>query len=415
MAQKGLDPSAGALVPAVMPPPAACRTVTPLGDPKCWSEMMWIKEHGIYEQKEVYAGITSSSTTKELQIAAMQSGWKTHCAVMPCGDDAVECLPANQGCVADAAASVGAWLETQDEAETCQVPKMAVEGRCVCPPHMVSDPVEVCALAHEPQKMTFYMYRAQSDAAYQMENVNMADAAGVMWYLHREVVQSVPRKFNITRVLRYLVTVKNTNAVFQEQATIYANAHVGKQFGPFAAYDNAHCTATGCHDDLKQFGNAVGCQSIDISEYAYNRPLASPLCNPADNPACSSGSWFSLPGPCPLEPMARKTDSCKKEQPGGACDNPDGSSTCTYKTYFAGQVSLDELEGIPNYGTWWKNASGPTGNIEYDVLSDRGKGTTFWDNRNDADAAQRRVESLIRVFANKYSMLPPDLPSPACS
>lgn len=34
----------------------------------------------------------------------------------------------------------------------------------------------------------FYVYRAMGDSSYPLENVNAANAAGVMWYLHNEAV-----------------------------------------------------------------------------------------------------------------------------------------------------------------------------------------------------------------------------------
>merc|ERR1711933_472102 len=79
-----------------------------------------------------------------------------------------------------------------------------------------------------PKEMIFYVYRAQSAANYPLENINAADLAGVMWYLHNEVIPATPRKYHIDRIRRFKITVKNTHEFW--------NAHK-RQFGAFVAYD----------------------------------------------------------------------------------------------------------------------------------------------------------------------------------
>merc|ERR1719210_1076031 len=84
-----------------------------------------------------------------------------------------------------------------------------------------------------PHNMTFYMYRAQSDRDYPFENVNAADLPGVMWYLHNEVVGATPRKYNVTRILRYKVTTMPTRELYRRTHT---------QFAAFVAFDDGKCT-----------------------------------------------------------------------------------------------------------------------------------------------------------------------------
>jgi len=120
-----------------------------------------------------------------------------------------------------------------------------------------------------PELMDFYLYRAQGDDNYPPENINAADLAGVMWYLHNEVVPSTPRKFGVTRILRFRVSVKITDAYFYKYH---------KHFGPFVAFDSGACTAPNCNDIWNNFGFVVGCQNLDrnIANYVRYVPQDKP-------------------------------------------------------------------------------------------------------------------------------------------
>ncbi|CAE8699173.1 unnamed protein product, partial [Polarella glacialis] len=53
--------------------------------------------------------------------------------------------------------------------------------------------------------LSFYMYRAVADGAvFPPVNANTGNLAGVLWYLHNEVVIQAPRKFNISKIVSYL-------------------------------------------------------------------------------------------------------------------------------------------------------------------------------------------------------------------
>lgn len=261
--------------------------------------------------------------------------------------------------------------------------------------------------------MTFYMYRSQGDENYPIENVNMADLAGVMWYLHREVVGSTPRKFKIKRITRYSVTMKITQD--------YYDTHP-KQLGPFVAYDSG--SATGHQDMWKKYGFVVGCQLLDTKLYNYVPPRSmQPSCHPESAFACRTGKWYSLPGPCPDLRYDEKlaNPSCKNEWPGGACPSADvsGEHDCTYFAAPAGEISLNELEGITDYDRFWKskNSKGdllPNGNIEYDHNIDAGVGNHFWDGRHDEANCTKRMEAVTKLFKQKYPDLPETLPEPPC-
>mmetsp|Transcript_84101 Transcript_84101/g.243093 ORF Transcript_84101/g.243093 Transcript_84101/m.243093 type:complete len:690 (+) Transcript_84101:84-2153(+) len=159
------------------------------------------------------------------------------------------------------------------------VPASVVRGKspeslmmCDCPPPQVFDnsgPEPVCRQPTGMSKMTFYVYRAQSDDNYPPENVNAADLAGVMAYLHNEVIGAVPRKFGITRILRYKITMQNTQAFYDA---------FQKQFGPFVAFDAGQCTAPGCAAVFAQYGYNIGCQNLDrylvntVRDYGFEPP-----------------------------------------------------------------------------------------------------------------------------------------------
>jgi len=267
-----------------------------------------------------------------------------------------------------------------------------------CPPPQVKDASGNCVTVTSPLSMTFYMYRSQDHHTYPLENVNMADLAGAMWYLHREVVASVPRKFNVSRILRYMVTMQNT-------APLYQRTH--RQFAPFVAFDSG--SAPGRTAEWERDGFNVGCQHVDEKLYSYFNLDGAP------------GRWYSLPGPCPDERVGSKTPACIAKWPGGACETAmvTGAPDCTYYTEFAGEILLDELEGIENYNTWWvgkdaNNGTIPNGNIEYKYVADRGVGMDFWNFRQNKTACDARMTAVTKQFKRKYPDLPEALPDYPC-
>lgn len=298
----------------------------------------------------------------------------------------------------------------------CTAPRVMMDGHCVCAPGSVlntapTSELDVCIQPQAAQKMTFYMYRAQSDVNYSEVNVNMADLAGVMWYLHNEIVVGIPRKYDVTRILRYKVTMQNTEKFFKKW---------NKQFGPFVAFDSAQCTVSDCNKIWKEWGFVVGCQTTNPQVYNY-RPSKEmmPYCYPPQLPSCDSGTWYSLPGPCPEGDYESKTAECKAHWPGGLCDDPDGSDTCTYKLEPAGEVGLDELEGIHNYQKWWlvKNKLGETVSVrkEWDPVTDKGVGMSFWDDKMNKTRADGRMQAVMALFKKRYPHMPAILPQPACT
>merc|ERR1711879_1000752 len=142
--------------------------------------------------------------------------------------------------------------------------------------------------------MTFYMYRVSDDQAYPLNGVNMANLLGDVWYLHNEVVFNCPRKFNISRLMRFKVSVRATKELKGQ----------GKDFDNFVQIDKAKCTVPGCPElHWKPLGYVVGCVNNSAQQVALP----------------GTGVWYSLPGTCPSKYFFEKTPSCIAAEPGGGC------------------------------------------------------------------------------------------------
>uniref|UniRef100_A0A7S4VE85 Uncharacterized protein n=1 Tax=Alexandrium monilatum TaxID=311494 RepID=A0A7S4VE85_9DINO len=249
---------------------------------------------------------------------------------------------------------------------------------------------------HAVNKTVFYMYRAQSSHDYPPVNINTADLGGVLWYLHNEVVRVTPRKFHISRILRFKVTVKGTAALRHETS---------HEFGPFVAFDSGKCTVPTCDQIWNRFGFVVGCQVIGAGAATYSRQKP---CNPA---TCQGGIWYSLPGPCPSLDFRSKSRSCKAGLPGGECgsSNVTGKASCTYHAEQAGWVDANEFMFINNYTAFIAE-----GRREYDPNTDRGVRFSFWDGMRDQRRCIWRMNRLQLLFKRKYPEMPALLDPPPC-
>jgi len=243
-------------------------------------------------------------------------------------------------------------------------------------------PAHVCTKETKPVTMNFFMYRAQAEDNHAPTNAVLASPAGVMWHLHNEVVDSCPRRFGISRVLRYNVTVHNPEAVFAD--------HKG-QFSHFMDFQWGKCRNPDCDQWWTNFGYSVGCQT----ESAHHYPEA---------------TFYSLPGPCPSEDLQGKSDECKSQAPGGNCIHPDGSGNCTWSAELVGNVSVDELSGIHDIKTFCAD-----GKIEYSTKTDKGNGTDFWNGKQNETRNTERVAALLKLFDVHYPEVDTlAMPSPLC-
>jgi len=246
--------------------------------------------------------------------------------------------------------------------------------------------------------MEFYMYRAAKEMAtdYVLENIDTASAAGVLWYIHNEVVRvsclppSMERHYGITRIQRFKVKVKNTEQV-------YARSGGPHLLGRFTQFDSGKCTIPNCDAVWDDFGYHVGVQMTTFKPGTMGFPYY-------EN-RYSNALWYSLPGSCPEKEWNDPgKKECAKNRPGGACRNeagdslPTGTSTCTWQIDGdIREVTLDELTGITDY-----KAFCAAGNKEYDTATDHGVGLSWWDHREDDEANAERTRLLLAKFAEKY-------------
>lgn len=255
-----------------------------------------------------------------------------------------------------------------------------------------------------PVKKVLYMYRAQQgygmwEPDARPKNINLASPGGVMRYLHDEAVGKdvcgsctpplCERKYNISRIVRYKVTFKNTAEVYGERRG---------QFGPFRQFDNAKCTFGQCEKTWEKYGFAVGCQVQPLHVYHYEDAV-----------------WYSLPGSCPSARYGSKTDECKVNEPGGRCEEgqePDGSRSCTFNIELAGEVALDDVVGLSDVGGYAKFCG--SGGIEYMKNNEEASTIDFWKGFQDVGANRVRVEKLLKAFQDKYGEQYPALDTPAC-
>eukprot|EP00928_Gymnodinium_smaydae_P020512 TRINITY_DN17927_c0_g1_i1.p1 TRINITY_DN17927_c0_g1~~TRINITY_DN17927_c0_g1_i1.p1 ORF type:complete len:416 (-),score=73.59 TRINITY_DN17927_c0_g1_i1:252-1499(-) len=322
-------------------------------------------------------------STRKCRFRCTSAQVEAGCAPFSC-DNATSCSRCLPGFVAVGGSSVAA--------------SSLLKVRRLPAAHGVSE-APSCTPAQSAVPISFYMYRAQSDHTYPPENTDLASAAGVMWYLHNEVVcrrQSCPRHYDVVRVLRYRVTVYNTPEVYKVRHG---------QLGHFVQFDGGQCTEpspAACPTaNWKPYGFMVGCQP----------QFAQQFFEPAEKYGCF---WYSLPGPCPSlrYDNPKKTGACATEEPGGRCSEPNGTRTCTWNYTDAGEVSVSELSGIADM-----DAFCAAGNFEYDDDTDRGKGTSFWDEKKNPVRGGLRVQQLLELFARKYPHAETglELPDPKCT
>eukprot|EP00927_Polykrikos_kofoidii_P085732 TRINITY_DN9400_c0_g1_i1.p1 TRINITY_DN9400_c0_g1~~TRINITY_DN9400_c0_g1_i1.p1 ORF type:complete len:560 (-),score=75.19 TRINITY_DN9400_c0_g1_i1:869-2548(-) len=275
-------------------------------------------------------------------------------------------------------------------------------------------------LPSDAPMLSFYIYRAQAPAAatmdYPMANVNAASIGGVMWYLHNEIIRDHRwggvvgnRKFDISRIRRFKITMKATRPLFKR----------GMNFGAKCSFDSGECTGphrdnvdgpkTGWHSlpDWKQYGFNVGCDYL--GEYPHTEWIFQ------SGKKYPHAVWYSLPGPCPTLNFRENNATCRIELPGGLCPSPDGRGNCTYHVEEAGEIDIDALVGITPK---WKGRAEfvKKGGFEGDGPFRGGRLISFWNNIYDEKKNAQRTQLALDAFHAKYPDMPKEqeLAPPKC-
>lgn len=212
--------------------------------------------------------------------------------------------------------------------------------------------------------MTFYVYRAQSPADYELKNVNVGDLAGVMWYIQNEIVSGIygdVAYHGVARIVRLKLQVRATQALLDK----------GMNFGVRVAFDEGKCTGPDCDRSWRAYGYNVGCNNLGSFPF------------PSYKTHYPGGVWYSLSGSCPSKSFLEGTPECAETEPGGKCVGvPTGAFDCTWNYEPAGQIMLTELSG-----------------------------SGFWAQPNNTAANTEKVRVARALFEAKYGK---DPPSPPC-
>jgi hypothetical protein len=76
---------------------------------------------------------------------------------------------------------------------------------------------------------------------------------------------------------------------------------------------------------------------------------------------------------------------------------------------YAGEIRLDELAGIPDYKLFCQMS-----NKEYDPVTDKGVGATFWNSKNSHVECAKRVDMVKHHFEMTYPDMLTSYQEPQC-
>ncbi|KAL3670656.1 hypothetical protein V7S43_003846 [Phytophthora oleae] len=227
--------------------------------------------------------------------------------------------------------------------------------------------------------------------------------------INSSVVTDCRRKNNIKYVVFYQTTVVQPTAAMEYYAQATNEYDFAVERCPFLPMDGGQCNpkADGSFPDgCNQYTGANGQPDLG---FCVGGSLQ-------DNEAIAPyphNYWFSFPNSCPLSRWSAKTETCRREYPGGMCPlgvEPNGE-TCTFKYEVLGYIPLDDVVGItsmvnPNTGLNFADYSEfcAAGGVEFSVsvVGDQVTwldGLDFWANPGDSDANAARAEKVVAAYS----------------
>jgi len=260
-----------------------------------------------------------------------------------------------------------------------------------CPDPKFDPPNDLSADAMKPWPagssfghINFLVYRAATSSdtyATVLSNSNAADRAGVLSYLHTEVVpqdmrfrediESSQRKFGIDSIMVFNVTVFNPKPYLTPQIPLSG----------YVAFDAGKCLASD-----------KGCQKYATDGYQVGFQVQENNVRAQYSNDTLSNYWYSFPG-------------------GGLCDKPNGTKTCTYNYEVVGRISIDELVNLDRLGfkdyksfAKYNSSTASSANIEFTRMgrvrpecceTDLENSIPFWNAPCDLKQSYARIQALM--------------------
>lgn len=178
--------------------------------------------------------------------------------------------------------------------------------------------------------------------SFPLSNNNLADAMGVLRYIHQEIIVEhsagdparPSRKYGLNAIARYRMQIRNPDSIIKDTSKQSVPG-----YGGYGAFDYGVATSSSLLENVVSLGDYVGASVEDSPQINFTHPWY----------------WFSVDGDCPnlpwtcIAPYAGCTEGHIPVRP-GQCD-PDGCAgksdpdarTCPNKPGFVDPSDLDDL------------------------------------------------------------------------